>query len=196
MAAYADKDQLIADYIPDAKSEAELAAVGRILDNVSAFVDSYCRRVPGYFDPSPTEPSEKRVRGEGEHFLRLPVHVFGTVESVTHRGTEIDSTNYYESDKNGWLYLEDDISSFSPDTGFFGASPWCDGSTYKVTARWGYDETPKDLQEAVRETVVRIWEAQKGVLGDVTPNGFVIERAMPLFAREVLDRYKRREFEI
>jgi hypothetical protein len=58
------------------------------------------------------------------------------------------------------------------------------------------EATPADLSEAVRQTVVRIWEAQKGVLGEVTPSGFVIERAMPVFAKEVLDRYKARPFEI
>jgi hypothetical protein len=30
------------------------------------------------------------------------------------------------------------------------------------------------------------WEAQKGVLGEVTPSGFVLERTMPLFAKDVL----------
>lgn len=306
--AYADKDQLIADYIPDARSAAELAAVDRILAGVSAFVDTYCRRTAGYFagvgatpgnkqkirvsvsaaiqapgnvnltvaaaglsgsprtvsysattfDTSDTiaaglrtlaaadsvlnafftitntgnqidlearnyaandltmsatvfspfiggavavtttnsttlvtgsynAPTEKRLRGEGKNFLRLPVHVVSTIEQVTLYGTVIDSALYYESDKNGWLYRED--------LGLTD-SLWEEGLTYKVTARWGYAVTPLDLSEAVRQIVVAVWERQKGVLGEVTPNGFVIERAMPLFAREVLDRYKRREFEI
>ena len=195
--AYADLDNLIADYLPDAKSVAERAAVGRILDGVSAFVDSYCRRAAGYFNPSPDVASVKRVRGEGAHFLRLPVHVFGSVEEVkTSYGTLIASSRYYESEKNGWLYAEED--GIYPEASFDLNTPdeWQDGQIFKVKARWGYADTPKDVQEAVRETVVKIWETQSGTLGQITPNGFVIERSLPLFAKEVLLRYKKREFEI
>jgi hypothetical protein len=194
--AYADKDQLIADYLPDAKSTAEKAAIQRILDGVSTFVDTYCDRKPGYFNPAETEPSEKRVRGEGKHFLRLPRHVFGSIEQVTLYGTVIDSELFYESEKNGWLYYENVGVGLERTFADCSDRRWYEGEAYKVTARWGYAVTPLDLQEAVRQTVTRIWEAQKGVLGDVTPSGFVIERSMPLFAREVFDRYKARPFEI
>jgi hypothetical protein len=191
---YADQTQLIADYIADAKSAAEIAAVGRVLDNVSAFVDTYCKRPAGYFSPAGVTATEKRFRGEGCHFLRLPVHVFGSVTAVKLYGTVIDPANYYESEKNGWLYAEDNGAGFIE--GFSWHDRWENGEVYKVTARWGYEATPKDLQEAVRQTVKAIWQQQKGVLGQVSPDGFVIERAMPLLAREILDRYKRREFEI
>lgn len=191
---YADQTLLIADYIPEAKSAGEIAAVGRILASVSAFVDTHCKRVPGYFSPAAEEPSDKRVRGEGQHFLRLPVHVFGSIESVKILGSTIDSANYYESDRNGWLYREE--GAWSLEQGLGNQNIWEDGRIYTVKARWGYEATPADLSEAVRQTVKAIWERQKGVLGEVSPEGFVIERAMPLFARDVLDRYKRREFEI
>lgn len=193
---YASIDQLINDYLPETKKPAEIAAVTRILDAVSSFVDTYCRRPAGYFNPAGSE-SEKRVRGEGAHYLRLPVHVFGSITSVSLNGTAIDPATFYESEKNGWLYFEDEgygleNSFYSDET----CRTWRDGRVYKITARWGYEATPLDLAEAVRLTVLRVWETQKGVLGQITPNGFVIERAMPPLAKEILDRYKRREFEI
>ena len=194
---YADKDLLISDYLPEARSTAEKDAVGRILDNVTAFVDSYCKRVAGYFNPSPEEPTVRRVRGEGERFLRLPVHVFGSITEVkTSYGSLIDSANYYESDKNGWLYAEED--GIYPQGAFDLCSQdiWMMGASFKVKARWGYSATPLDLSEAVRLIVVRIWETQRGTLGQVTPSGFVIERLIPPAAKEILDLYKRREFEI
>lgn len=91
---YANIDNLIADYIPEAKSQKEKDAIGRILDSVSEWVDVHCKRTAGYFAsilvPGETEESEpvlpaptvKRVRGEGQNFLRLPVHVFGSIEEV------------------------------------------------------------------------------------------------------------------
>jgi hypothetical protein len=195
--AYADKNNLIADYIPDAKSASEIAAVGRILDNVSVFVDTYCKRLPGYFNPSPDDPTERRVRGEGKHFLRIPYHVFGSIEQVTLLGQVVDPATYYESDKNGWLYYENTglhlERTFAEDCREW---RWYEDQVYKVTARYGYAETPLDLQEAVRQTVERIWKTQRGVLGEVNPSGFVIERTMPPFAKDVLDRYKKRPFEI
>ena len=194
---YADKDLLIADYIPEAKSEKEQAAIGRILTAGSVFVDSYCRRAPGFFSPAAAEATEKRVRGEGLNFLRLPAHVFGSVGSVTLNGSTIEAGSYYESDKNGWLYFEDSLfgleSSFYEDES---CRVWRDGRVYKVTAKWGYQATPPDLSEAVRIAVTRVWETQKGTLGQITPNGFVIERALQPLAKEILDRYKRREFEV
>lgn len=186
--AYADITELVADYLPDAKSDAELAAVGRILDNVSTFVDTFCRRRPGYFDPSPETPSMQRVKGEGQNYLRLPKHIFDSIESVTLNGQVLDPASYYESEKNGWLYVDGN--------GLFVTREFYDEEIYRVTARWGYEETPLDIVEAVRQTVVRIWEAQHGVLGDVNPEGFVIERVMPPFALEVLNNYRRREFEV
>jgi hypothetical protein len=183
---YADKDLLIADYLPEAKSTLEKDAIGRILTSVSAFVDTYCKRTPGFFNPAAANATERRVRGEGSRFLRLPVHVAGSVEQVTLNGTVINTADYYESEKNGWLYLEN--NSFIPE--------WCAEIIYKVKASWGYAETPADLQEAVRLTVLRIWETQKGTLGQITPGAFVVERALAPFAKEVLDKYKRREFEI
>ncbi len=193
---YADKDLLIADYLPSAKSDSEKDAIERILDAASAFADSYCKRLPGYFDPAAAVATEKRVRGEGGRFLRLPVHVAGSVEQVTFYGNVIEASNYYESDKNGWLYLEN--NGFGLENTFLEAcdNRWLDEAIYKVKAKWGYAETPKDLSEAVRLIVVRIWETQRGTLGQVTPSGFVIERLIPPAAKEILDRYKKREFEI
>lgn len=195
---YADKDLLIADYIPEAKSNAEKDAIGRILDSVSVFVDTYCKRVPGYFNPSPAEPTIKRVRGEGEHFLRLPVHVFDSITEINGKSFESLSTSIYESEKNGWLYFE--TEEFGNESSFsdlpFECRRWTQNAVFKIKARWGYEVTPLDVQEAVRLTVLRVWETQKGTLGQITPGAFVVERAMAPLAKEILDRYKRREFEI
>ena len=193
---YADLDQLIRDYLPEAKSTNERASVSNILDGVSSFVDSYCKRLPGFFTASPNLPAVKRVRGEGERFLRLPVHVIGSVTQLTFYEQIIPTTDYYESDKNGWIYLEN--NGFSSERTFLeaGTNRWFFDAPYKVTARWGYAETPKDLQEAVRQTVARWYETQKGTLGQITPNGFVIERDLPKSAKLILDNYKKREFEV
>src|SRR5687768_2500606 len=121
---YADKTELLADYFPGAKSAPEIAAIERILGNVSAFVDKYCRRATGYFLPSPEDASMRRVRGEGYHFLRLPVHVFGSISSVTLNRTAIDPEEFYESDKNGWLYFENNGTGLENTFSLTGNCSW------------------------------------------------------------------------
>ena len=204
MPKYADLDNLLADYLPEATSANDRAAVGRILDNVSAFVDSYCRRAPGYFagvEITPVAPSTeptfppatvKQIRGEGRNFLRLPVHVFGTAEIQDFA----PAGNYYESDVNGWLYLDAPVQNLF-DSGDFYQPRFSDGRIYLVSAVWGYRNTPLDLSEAVRLIVKNIWETQDGVLGQISPAGFVTKPDLiPPDALLILDRYKRREFEI
>ncbi len=195
---YANLDNLIADYLPEAKSAKEINAVTRILDSASAFVDSYCRQRSGYFSPleADSPPTLRRVRGEGNRFLRLPVHIFGSISKVELYGNLIDSAAYYESDKNGWLYLEDDyirtdvsfssgwLSNFAPD------------ATYQVTARWGLATTPLPIVEAVRLIVARIYSVQKGTIGQITAEGFIQERLIPAAAKDLLKGFIKREFEI
>jgi hypothetical protein len=192
---YADLENLIKDYLPEASKPAEKESVGRILDAVSAFVDSYTKRPAGFFNPSPADPTMKRIRGEGERFLRLPVHVKGTTEAPI-TVENVSSTLFYESDGKSWLYFEDSTFGFDDDFDCCSSRIWQNGRAYKVTARWGYAATPADLSEAVRQIVVRWYETQKGTLGQITPNGFVVERDVPKSAKAILDSYKKREFEI
>jgi hypothetical protein len=196
MPPYADIDELIADYIPEAKSDKEKAAVGRILDSVSAFVDSYLKRADGYFTASPAQPSMKRVRGEGKHFLRLPVHVLGSITEVTaNSGSVINSNAYYESDKNGWLYADENLVAESIFDSC-SSNVWADGQIFKVTARWGYAATPLPIVEAVRLIVARIYSVQKGTIGQTTSEGFIQERLIPQAAKDLLKPFIKREFEI
>lgn len=212
---YADLDNLIADYIPEAKSEREKAAVGRILDAMSAFVDSYTKRTPGYFAPvlipapagstSPPSlpvPTAKRIRGEGRNFLRLPQHIFGTAQLQ-----DAGFVNYYESEKNGWLYrdasnlgaLDDGVSVSLNFDGYFDSeylSSFAFGKTYLVSAVWGYAATPLPVVEAVRLIVARIYSVQKGTIGQITTEGFIHERLIPQAAKDLLQQFIRREYEL
>lgn len=194
--AYADLENLIADYLPEATKDEETAALERLLDNVSAFVDSYCKRKSGFFSPNNTETTI-RAYGEGERFLRLPVHQFGSITEVTYRGSVISQADYYESDKNGWLYLEDDNNS--PETSFDFCSNlrWYEGETYRVKLKLGYAETPKAIQEFCRLAVKSIWESQQGTLGQISPEGFALKAQLfPPDLLLMIAEFRKREFEI
>lgn len=186
---YANLENLLTDYLSEVKKDIEKDAIERMLAGVSSFVDKYCNRPSGYFDPAIETPSMKRVRGEGYHFLRLPKHVFGSITEINSQSFADLSSQIYESDKNGWLYYE--TSEFGNDCKSFEY-----GKVYKVTARWGFEATPADIQQAVCQIVQRWFRTANGIIGDQMPNGFVLEREMPKSAKAVLDTYKKREFEI
>lgn len=183
MGRYADRDVLIADLLPEVTATAQKDAVGRTLDGVSAFIDKYCNRPANYFDAAGATGTAKLIRGENTRYLRLPQHVAGSVTV-----TGIDATTYYEGE-NGWLYFKQP-NFITPES-----SIWYVGRLYEVTARWGYAAIPPAIIEACRQLTLTTWETARGVLGDVTPSGYVVERAMPLSVRETLNLYRRREFE-
>lgn len=197
MPRYANIDELIADYLPEAKSDREKTAVGRILDSVSAFVDSHCKRSTGYFATSPNEPSMKRVRGEGMHYLRLPAHLFSSIAEINGESFESLSASIYESEKNGWLYFEtEEFGNENSFSGDYDCRRFTNGKIYKVTARWGYAAPPLPIVEAVRLIVARIYSVQKGTIGQTTSEGFIQERLIPQAAKDLLKPFIKREFEL
>lgn len=205
MSVYADRDQLVSDYLPEVKKPAELAAIDRILEAASALCDSYTRRRKPdgtlYFLPSPAQPTVRRFRGEGLPYLRLPRHVFGTAGLQDLVGMVV-----YESDANGWLYIDNPyLNEFNAldETVINGADyfpsgfypTFWQGKIYLVLARWGYDAIPPEITEAVRLIAARWFETQRGTIGQIAPNGFVIERDLPPAAKTLLKPFIKREFE-
>lgn len=188
---YADLAELVADYLPEMRSDAEIAAVGRILEAVSVQIDSYCDRPRGYFEPASDTATTRIFRGSSKPYMQIPVHV-GEVSTVTGSefGQSFDAT--YWLHRGGWLYR-------SYLNGSLNGSPfqvWSRDVEYTVTARWGYAETPADIKEAARQLTVHYFERSKGTIGQINPNGFVIERDMPLSVVTLLSPYVRLEFEI
>lgn len=191
---YANVDDLIADLMPEATSQAEIDAIERVTAGASDFVDRYCNRPAGYFLPASNTATARNFRGEGRRALRIPAHIR---DSVTVTG--IEASTYYESQDLGWLYFNAEVA---PETGEVGSFDdyriWQKGKLYEVTAKWGYAETPVAIVEAVRQIVVRWYKTARGSFGadQVTPSGFIAERDIPAAARAILDTYRKREFEI
>ncbi len=190
MVPYANIDQLIADYLPDAKSQAEKTALGRILDAVTRQIDSHCKRPAGYFAPAAAQPSARQFHGEGTNYLRIPVHVANSIDLET--GVQVSGhpvKNWLErGERGGWLYMTCGLGKLG--------GLWVRGVEYTVRARWGYEETPPDIAEACRQLAVHYFERQRGTIGQLTPSGFVIERDMPPPVKTILAAYKRKEFEV
>jgi hypothetical protein len=196
MPSYVDTTQFIADHLPEVVSADETAAIARVILAASLYADRACGRPVGYFSAASGTASTRYFRGDGSKILRIPQHVIGsaTVENVP-------VSAYYENTENGWLYkyTQEDLAA-SGEVYISGTSDqypvWTPGKRYAVAARWGFAAIPQDLQQAVSMIVLRWWNTIHGTLGQVSPAGFVIERAVDPAAAEILAQYTRGEFEI
>jgi hypothetical protein len=141
----------------------------------------------------------RRYRGAGKNYLQIGRHVPGSV-TVENVATDL----FYEHTENGWLfavdfagqpgnagYESDDYSFRYPACSLF-----TDGALYLVTARWGFVATPDDIDLATKQIVQQVWDRGKGIIGTLSPTGFVVERDIPLTARLMLEGWTRREFEL
>jgi hypothetical protein len=191
---YFDAAEVVADKIPEVTKPADVTAITRLCLAVSAFIDNYCRRPAGYFQklPSPTPPKTvKRYRGTGSRFLQIGRHVAGSVELTN---PAIAADRFYEGE-NGWLYAAEVDHGIQDEYFAIDDRLFRDGALYQVTAHWYFAETPPDVVEAGKQIIADIWSKGRGVVGDVAPDGFVVDRAIPTTAAALLKPYIKREFE-
>ena len=183
---YATLDEVISDCLPEVKSTTERAALGRFLEAASRAIDTFTKRPANYFAPA-AQPAPRNFAGEGTNYLRIPIHVEGSIDSAT--GVQVGGhplTNWIE--QGGWLYMTKGFGSLG--------GVWVRGSLYTVRARWGYEATPADIVMACKDLTTHYFNKHRGVIGQITPSGFVIERDVPPTIKPILAQYKRKEFEV
>lgn len=196
--AYADANELIADYLPEHTGNTAVAAlIGRLIESTSRLIDTYCRRRPGYFEPALPPATQYVFIGAGLPFLQIPIHVVGTANLLN------ISNDFWEEGLNGWIYTKPvttgylSYNTIEPLYYEYGQLHFVKGAAYKVEAVWGYESTPADIKEATRQTVVALFERRRGILSDVSLAELNLPAIqLPPIVREMLEPYKRREFEI
>ncbi len=171
------------------------ARITALVAAASGMIDKFCKRPEGYFQARGAEATatDRRIRGEGKRYLRLG-RWFG--ETPTFTSPVVSANSYYTNDENGWIYYNDTPPNdeFLPGSRgdeFFGRD-----SLFVVSAKWGFETTPDDIQMSAALIAGKMWDVGKGVVGEISPSGFVIERDMPPVAKTMLNGWIRREFEI
>lgn len=192
--AYCDVENLIEQRFPDVVKAESQEALELLVESASRFIDKYVKKPYGYFLPSPAIGTARTFRGDGGKILRLPKHIRGTCSI-----TNLTIDDWYESPKDGDLYRGDSANFPNLRDGWVfelnfntydrDVPVWINNRVYEVTAQWGYEEIPADIQEATMQIVYRWWHTQAGTLGQITPNGFQIERDIPKSAKAILDNY-------
>lgn len=190
---YATASDIINDYLPEHAGDPAIEdVVERIIVGVSAAIDSYCRMPAGYFDVAPAAATMRQFRGEDRRYLRLPVHIIGTVSVAG-----IDSASVYEHPRSGWLHWKKaDIEPFD-NYDWVCYRTFKSSVVYEVTARWGWPAVPDAINEVTRQLTARIFEKRRGVIGETVINDLAFsEIRFSPFAQDVLEAFKRREFQV
>lgn len=174
------------EYIPDDDAPQEASALDKLGERASDAIDTYEGVPRGFFgeverdeDGNPVA-SEKEIFGNAAFsFLVLPPFVGDVEQVVAPDGTILGPTDYKVVGNrlyvNGYTYGETSLP-------------------YAVTAAWGWDEVPGDIQEAALQLVVRWWrgrtEAFSGAIGNIHRDGTIIERGFPASVKTILDAWK------
>lgn len=197
--AYVTKERVKMLAVPELKLDNQdvAEAVDALCVAVSRAIDRFTDRPDGWFEAAGDNPTatQRRFRGEGKNYLRIPRHV-GTASIVS---PIVADSAVYQNDK-GWIVYNDGIPGSGNGPDYFPENSYCgffaDNAIYIVSAVWAFTATPADVEAAAALFVGHIWDRGKGVIGQVTPSGFVIERDMPPTVKTMLDGWKRREGEI
>lgn len=180
MADYAD-DTRIDDYMPKLTTDAK-AGFKRAVTAASRAIDSYTKRAVDAFAASPEDGTEEVIYGTGEQSLDIGAFVAKSVTGVVDaNGNPVSVVEH-----KGALRITDA-------SGRLTGRRFEQGAPYRVTARYGYAETPADITEACLQLATRWWkgkdESFSGVIGNINRDSTIVERSYPAAVKELLAPY-------
>lgn len=195
----ADEDQLI-----------------KIIPRAARIFDAACSLPDGYFAAGSTAQtaSIRYFWGDGTDYLKLDPYLASPAPVVTMPSgfavlnwIEVNANKNPRQNTPGEFFLVrrygDEYSSFqalNERRDYFFAEfsnqvdyvGWPAGIRVGVTAKWGWDSTPQEVQEAVLETVANIWRSKdQGFARAVAVDGIaVINQPLPPRAQMIADGFK------
>ncbi len=214
----------------DEVTAADVAAiVDELISAFSEYIDIAIGVPNGFFGQAGDALTSKTLRGNGTTILKLPPYVKDGGFAVSLQGSAlVEDTDYYINDDGAlvrdpapagtsWGLMDYDtyyasrypLETYSYSNGSpgnplspYNATPvgWPRRVPVLVTARWGFSEIPSDIQEAVTQSVHRLFQTTvgnvTGMVGDLKANGLIIETSMTKFAREVIERWRQKLREV
>jgi hypothetical protein len=130
--------------------------VDKYIKRASRYFDHLCGVVDGYFEPAGKTATEQTVYGDGSVYLRLPPYLAGSLNTTLVVPDGYTAPPFIESD--GYLVMTGTTGTVLSRSALGRASDyvWWPGVPIKITARWGYVETPADVKMAVIEMTINL----------------------------------------
>ena len=168
---YADEASLrsyLKNLVPENSTDWQV--LQSLVTRYSRLLDTACGVEDGFLDTAVETASIRIFNVSVEsRLLKLPPHVFGSVEQVAMNGVEVDLTAIRDSRDGLWLAPSsryhgcvcrggrcDAAAIVYPVGGWFGE--------VQVSARWGFDEIRQDVTEAVLSTVAQAYRRRDPAL--------------------------------
>lgn len=132
--------------------------------------------------------------GDGTHYLRLDPYVAGTLNTTITLPDNYTVPTFVERD--GYLVQASNgvTPPFAPSIWSTG---WYRGVAVTVTALWGFESTPADIQSAVIEMVINLWrEVDTVAIKLVGIDGQALRESIPPRVKEVCRRWRPRVAEV
>lgn len=132
--------------------------------------------------------TNQTIYGDGTNYLRLPPYVPGTLGAAVTVPDGYTAPDFVA--RGDYLVMSDStgVLSTSP---FLSVSGWWQGVAVTVSAKWGYSETPPDVQTAVIELVINLWrETDPASIKLVNIEGIAIREKLPPRVWEIARRYR------
>lgn len=168
---------------------AELEA---LIEQASRMFDLECGVPEGYFNPVAIPvPTEQTFYGDGTNYLRLPPYIPGSLNTSLTFPDGYTVPDFAEL--NGYLVITNSAGivplfpRFSDPiwSGWYGAVP------VKVSAIWGWRETPADVKMAVIELVINLHrETDPATLKLTGLEGQALRERIPPRVLEVAKKYR------
>lgn len=191
MTEYGTVDALISGFLPSA-NDADRPTLSQMLVSAYRTIDSRTRRQPFAFSPAPTEATEQTFYGTDSPVLLLPDFVPGSIAGVTGLQGYMPAgwVEWQRRDETAGAYRRG-IHTTTADGILTARVVWKKGVPFKVTARWGFAETPAEITQAGYILVRHFWTQNPGNLsgpvGDLRP--YVQERGLPKLVDEMIAPY-------
>lgn len=132
--------------------------------------------------------TNQTIYGDGTNYLKLPPYVPGTLGAAVTVPDGYTAPDFVV--RGDYLVMSDStgVLSTSP---FLSLSGWWRGVAVTVSAKWGYSESPPDVQAAVIELVINLWrETDPASIKLVNIEGIAIREKLPPRVWEIARRYR------
>jgi hypothetical protein len=203
-------------------SEDDDPVLTAIITRASRIFDGYVGVADGYFAKglATQTASARKFWGDGTNYLKVDPYLSSPTPTIA-MPTGFDAPTFLESNPYqsnrmaqaaGEFFLVktygdsesrfEGLNTLGSDAGIFfpldvlntGALyvGWPDGIKVTVTAKWGFDQTPDDVKEAVLETTIAIWRGKDQAFARAVAleTNVQINDALPPRAKLIADGYR------
>lgn len=160
-----------------------------IIERASRMFDLVCGVEPEYFEPAApdAEASNKTIYGDGSSYLKLPSYVPGSLNETLTYPDNYTALDFIERD--GYLIQTSSDGIAAPFLNY--SSGWYGGVPITISAIWGYETTPADVQMAVIELTINLWrETDPASLKITNLDNQPLREKLPPRVAEIAKRYR------